>query len=129
LILRHIGHIILMSGACLPACSHSEVVEGFPDNFVGVGVELQIVRGRPTVVRTLKGGPAAIAGAKKGDRIMAVDEVSTEDMSLGNVVMLLRGMPETQVTLAIDRRGVRVILVLRRQKMRKVNQVYRPKNN
>ena len=46
------------------------------------------------------------AGVKKDDRLLAVDGVSTKDMSLGDVVMRLRGRPDTQVSLDVERGGL-----------------------
>lgn len=78
------------------------------------------------VVRSLAGGPAADAGLQAGDRIMEVDGESTAGKSLGNVVMLLRGKPNTQISLAVERDGKRILVVVRRRSMRKAGKTYQP---
>ncbi|HET6344314.1 MAG TPA: PDZ domain-containing protein [Myxococcota bacterium] len=97
---------------------------GFPEAFVGVGVELRIEAGVPVVVRTLPGGPCAVAGLQAGDRLLAVGDEPTEGASLGDVVMRLRGAPDTQVLLGVQRGGARFSLLVRRQPMRKTGDDY-----
>jgi len=108
------------------ACRRTEIVQSFPDSFVGVGLELRIEAERPVVVRALPGGPGAVAGVLPGDVITDIDNRSTEGIGLGEVVMRLRGRPNTQVTLSVRRAEQRVLLVLRRQAMTKGGKDYRP---
>jgi len=56
---------------------------------------------------------------------LAVDGVMTQGKSLGDVVMRLRGAPESQVTLAIDRKGQKLLIALQRSKMVKAKNDYR----
>ena len=113
--------------ALLAACSGAKVVQGFPDSFVGVGLELHLEGSHPVVVRTLPGGSAAEAGVEPGDRVLLIDGVATDGMSLGDVVMRLRGKPDTQVTMSMDRAGQRIIVVVRRRAMAKKDQGYEAK--
>jgi C-terminal processing protease CtpA/Prc len=101
------------------SCRRTEVVSPFPDSYVGVGMELRIDGDTPVVVRTLAGGSAREAGVERGDRILEIDGTPTRDESLGDIVMRIRGKPETQVTLAIQRGGDRILVVVRRRKMAK----------
>ncbi len=110
----------------LASCGKTEVVQSFPDSFVGVGVELKEEGGAVKVVRTLPGGPAALAGMLPGDKVLAVDGASTSDMSLGDVVMRLRGEPETQVQLTVLRQAERITVVVRRRGMQKAGEGYAP---
>jgi C-terminal processing protease CtpA/Prc len=111
--------------ATLAACQGSKTqVAGFPDAFVGVGVELRIEAGVPVVVRTLPGGPCAVAGVQPGDKLLAVGDEPTEGTSLGDVVMRLRGAPDTQVLLGVKRGGARFSLLVRRQAMRRAGDDY-----
>ena len=101
------------------ACTRTEVVPSFPDSYVGVGMELRIEDNLPEVVRTLAGGSARDAGVEPGDRIVMIDGHPTINESLGDIVMRIRGRPESQVTLALDRGKERLIIVVRRRKMTK----------
>jgi carboxyl-terminal processing protease len=100
-------------------CQRTEVVESFPNSYVGVGLELRMADGYPEVVRTLPGSSAHQAGVQPGDRIVRIDGHPTAGETLGNVVMRIRGLPQSQVTLALDRGRERIIIVVRRKKMAK----------
>ncbi|HVW82704.1 MAG TPA: S41 family peptidase [Candidatus Paceibacterota bacterium] len=75
-------------------------------NFEGVGMEIDVVAGVLTVVSPLKGTPAAAAGIKAGDQIVAIDGTSTEGMSTDEAVDLIRGPAGSTVDLSIVREGV-----------------------
>lgn len=59
------------------------------------------------VVHVFKGGPASEAGLRTGDRIAAVDGENVTDMSLRQVVELIRGVEGTEVVLTVLRAGER----------------------
>ena len=109
------------------SCQRAEVVDSFPKDFVGVGMELNMVDGSAMVVRPLAGGSAAEAGIQSGDRIDMVDGKPITGQSLGDVVMRVRGKPDTQVTLTVDRNGQRFIMVVKRRKMAKTTDGYSTK--
>ncbi len=101
----------------LPGCRKKEVVASFPDSYAGVGLELKVEGDAPVVVRALVGGSAEQAGILAGDRVTAIDGVPTKGLTLGDVVVKLRGAPNSQVTLTLDRQGQKLIVALRRTKM------------
>ncbi len=109
---------------CLGACATE--VDGFPPTFVGVGLELRIEGAHPVVVNVIAGGPADTAGILAGDRIVSVDSRETRDQTLGEVVMRLRGEPDTQVSLGIERGMEKVLVVVRRRSMAKAQTGYKP---
>jgi C-terminal processing protease CtpA/Prc len=82
--------------------------------------------GKPVVVRTLPGGPAAQAGVLPLDVVTDVDGRGVSGLGLGDVVMLLRGAPDTQVALGVRRAQQRLILILRRQALHKGETDYQP---
>jgi carboxyl-terminal processing protease len=71
--------------------------------FGGVGVELGLVDEYFTVIAPLDDTPAAGAGLKSGDRIIAVDAESLAGRKLTEVVTLLRGEPGSDVSLTVRR--------------------------
>ena len=111
--------------AAAGGCKQKHVVSSFPDSFAGVGLELKIEADVPIVVRALPGGSGEQAGILAGDRVLAVDGVMPQGKSLGDVVRRLRGAPESQVTLAIDRNGQKLLIALQRSKMVKAKNDYR----
>jgi carboxyl-terminal processing protease len=56
-----------------------------------------------TVVTPIPASPAARAGILPGDVIAAVDGMATKEMSLADMMMRLRGKPNTKVKLTISR--------------------------
>ena len=75
-------------------------------SFTGVGIELTI-RGKVlTVVSPIEGTPAFEAGIKAGDKIIMIEDKSTEDTSIMEAVKLIRGPKGSKVKLTIRRSGV-----------------------
>src|SRR5689334_12114942 len=54
--------------------------------FNGLGIEVAIKNGFPTVVTPMEDTPAAKAGILSGDQILIIDAVSTEKMDLQDVI-------------------------------------------
>ena len=71
--------------------------------FEGVGMEIGIRKGNLQVVAPLEGTPAQRAGLRSGDRIIAIDEESTIDMTIDEAVSRIRGERGTTVVLTIFR--------------------------
>jgi carboxyl-terminal processing protease len=57
------------------------------------------------VVSVVPGGPADKATLRSGEILEAIGGFSTRDMSLGQATMLLQGVPNTSVKVAVVRRG------------------------
>ncbi len=110
------------------ACGRSEIVEGYPDSYVGVGMELTIEDNVPVVLRTLDGGSAQAVGVEPGDQIVQIDNKVTRDVTLGNAVMMLRGPTGSQVTLKLARRDQEIVIVVPRRSMVKGAQDYHAAN-
>lgn len=75
-------------------------------NFEGVGMEIGVQDDILTVIAPLKGTPAFRAGIKSGDKILKIDDNSTEGMNTDQAVLLIRGKVGTKVKLNILREGV-----------------------
>ena len=71
----------------------------------GVGIVIASDNGAIKVVSPIDDTPAADAGVKSGDVILAVDGKGLEGMSLDQVQLLLRGKPGSQLTLTLMRSG------------------------
>ncbi|MCX8109788.1 MAG: S41 family peptidase [Syntrophorhabdaceae bacterium] len=73
--------------------------------FGGVGIEITIKDGFPTVITSIEDTPAFKAGIKTGDNIIKIDGKLTKNMSLIDVVKLIRGQKGKPVVLTIMREG------------------------
>ena len=74
------------------------------NQLIGVGIELHLVEGYPTVITPLKGSPAEAAGVQPRDTIVKIDGRETSDMSLFKAASLIRGDEGTEVILTIHRK-------------------------
>ena len=73
--------------------------------YIGVGVEIGIQDGRPIVIAPLEGSPAAQAGVRAGDFILALDGHQATGLSIAEIEDMLRGEVGSIVTLTVQHRG------------------------
>ena len=73
--------------------------------FEGIGAEIDKRNGQILIVAPLEGTPAQRAGLRAGDKIMKIDDKTTENMTAEEAVSLIRGPKDTEVTLTILREG------------------------
>jgi carboxyl-terminal processing protease len=77
--------------------------------FNGLGIEVSIKNGLPTVVSPMEDTPAAKAGILSGDQILKINGTATDKMELQDAVNLLRGAPGQKVTLTLLRPSTKEI--------------------
>ncbi|MDD8042559.1 MAG: S41 family peptidase [Verrucomicrobiota bacterium] len=73
--------------------------------FGGLGIQIGLRDGILTVIAPMEDTPAFEAGILPGDRIIEINGESTQEMSLDGAVELLRGEPDTDVSITILRMG------------------------
>ncbi len=73
--------------------------------FGGLGITVGMRDGALTVIAPIEGTPADKAGIKSGDIILRIDAQSSLNMNIDDAVNLMRGKPETPITLTIVRKG------------------------
>ena len=78
--------------------SESEALSG---HITGIGIYLGSQGGGPFVISVISGSPAARGGVLPGDRIIAIDGTSAENLSTSEIARLIRGPAGTPVTLTI----------------------------
>ena len=78
--------------------------------FGGLGLEITIKDGLPTVITPIEDTPAWRAGIKSGDRIVKINDEITRDMGLTDAVKRMRGKPGEAVTLIILRESEKKLL-------------------
>lgn len=90
-----------------------EEIEG---SFEGIGAEIAVRDGALTIVAPLKNTPAWKAGLKPGDKILKIDDVSTENMDADQAIELMRGPKGTELSLTIISKNdltEKIIIVVR----------------
>ena len=88
-----------------PKTTH-DFTEELKGSFEGIGAEIAIKNNSLTVVAPLPESPAAKAGIKSGDKVLAIDGEDTSGMSLDYAVNKIRGPKGTDVVLTISRDGL-----------------------
>lgn len=73
-------------------------------NYSGIGVEVTAESDAIVVIAPIDGSPAARAGIRAGDTILAVDGSVVEDSRLADTIARIRGEPGTVVNLRIGRK-------------------------
>ncbi|WP_242515631.1 S41 family peptidase [Sorangium cellulosum] len=74
--------------------------------FGGVGIEVDTRDDVITVIAPIEGSPAARAGIRSGDQILAIDGRPVRGERLDKLVKIMRGPAGTRVKLTIRRQGV-----------------------
>ena len=80
-----------------------DMQEDTRSRFNGLGIEVAIKNGLPTIVTPMEDTPAARAGILSGDQILKINGTSTDKMDLQDVINHLRGAPGQKITLTILR--------------------------
>lgn len=84
---------------------NKEFQESLQGHLEGIGAELTVRNGMLTVISPLKNSPAQKAGLQPEDVIYKIDDTSTEDMSLEQAVMKIRGQKGSTVLLTVIRKN------------------------
>ncbi|WP_018921945.1 S41 family peptidase [Salsuginibacillus kocurii] len=80
-----------------------QFMESLDSQFEGIGAEVSMENGYVTIMSPFQDSPAEEAGLQPNDRILEIEGESTEDQSLNEAVLDIRGEKGTTVTLTIDR--------------------------
>jgi len=74
-------------------------------SFGGLGIEITMKKGILTIVSPIEDTPAFRIGLKAGDKIVKIEDETTENMTLLDAVKRMRGPAGTDVTISIIREG------------------------
>src|SRR6266404_765749 len=86
-----------------------DMQEDTRSRFNGLGIEVSVKNGLPTVVTPMEDTPAAKAGILSGDQILKINGTSTERMDLQDVINHLRGAPGQKISLTLMRPSTKEI--------------------
>jgi len=84
---------------------YKELEIGTSGEFGGVGIEISGENDLLTVITPIEGSPAAKAGIKPGDLIIAIDGKPTQGLSVDEAVKSLRGQKGSTVKITIQSQG------------------------
>ena len=87
-------------------------------SYTGIGIEVGEVDGKIRVITPMAGSPAARAGVRSGDEIVAIDGMTTETADLRQTIEHMRGRAGSQVILTVLRGGKTIVYQMRREVVR-----------
>ncbi|MCM8801005.1 MAG: PDZ domain-containing protein [Candidatus Omnitrophica bacterium] len=82
------------------------------EEFAGIGIEIEMKDKGIGIVRVFKDSPAYEAGLEAGDIILEIDGVVTRGMNIQMAMAMLRGEPNSKVSLTVLKEGLIKKLVL-----------------
>lgn len=89
----------------LDARAYTNLLSMAGGSFGGIGVEVGVRDGYPTVIAPIEGTPAWEAGLRSGDVLVAIDGRSTYGLAVEDVADRLRGAEGTTVEVRVSREG------------------------
>ncbi|KAF0220311.1 MAG: putative carboxy-terminal-processing [Rhodospirillaceae bacterium] len=117
--LAELTHSLDPHTAYLPPNEWNDMQVSVSGKFSGVGMELALKDKAVLVVSPIDGSPAALAGIRTDDRVLAVDDESVDGLTLGQVVARIRGPVGTDVRLRLrDPAGIERDLTITRDVIR-----------
>ncbi|MFQ5952659.1 MAG: S41 family peptidase [Candidatus Omnitrophota bacterium] len=90
--------------------SFKEITEETKGEFGGLGIEIGVRDGILTVIAPIEGTPAFKVGLQAGDRIVKIEDETTQDMTINDAVKKLRGDPGTKVKITVVREETEEVL-------------------
>ncbi len=94
----------------LDPTAYSTLREEHRGHFYGLGITIQKIEDRLTVISPIEGTPAHRMGIRAGDVIVKIENESTKDMTSDQAAKKLRGPKGTSVTIEIARQGIDELL-------------------
>lgn len=108
----------------LDASEYREIRSSTSGSYTGVGIEVAEIDDTIRVISPIAGSPAARAGIRSGDQLVAVDGRAIDARRMQEAMNDLRGSPGTTVTLSVLRDDVLIDHEMQRQVI-KVASVHR----
>ncbi|MBK9991154.1 MAG: S41 family peptidase [Verrucomicrobia bacterium] len=87
----------------MEAKDYQQLQEDISSQFGGVGIQIELRKGRVVIVAPIAGGPSERAGIQRGDEITKIDGEQLEKATMDSVIGRLRGKPKTRVKLSLRR--------------------------
>ena len=102
----------------LDASEYRDIRVSTTGSYTGVGVEVAEVDGRLLIITPIAGSPAALAGIRRGDELLAVDGRAVDPGDRRGTLQRLRGQAGSRVKLTVRRDDEAIDYRIRRQIIR-----------
>ncbi|MEI6107659.1 MAG: S41 family peptidase [Opitutae bacterium] len=104
----------------LRADAYQDTEDELSNAFVGIGIQVEQREGQVVVISPIAGTPAERAGLRRGDRLIKIDGKTIENPTVAKTVKLIRGEPDTEVSLTVFRPSANRAMdfVMKRERIR-----------
>ena len=104
----------------LRAADYQQTEEEMTNAFGGVGIQVELRDNQIVIITPIAGTPAERAGLRRGDRLVKIDGHPVENPSIDKTVKLVRGEPDSSVTLTVFRPSAKqtIDFLLKRTRIR-----------
>ena len=102
----------------LDAGEYRDIRNSTTGSYTGIGIEVAEIDNAIRVISPMAGSPAARAGIRSGDELVAVDGLFLQEGRLQETMVMLRGQAGTKVTLSVLRDDKVIDHEMRRQVIR-----------
>ena len=109
---KHDSHSFYLS-----ASEYKESFSSLTDEYVGIGISVQLMDGDFIITAVNYGGPAREAGVQTGDTLLAINGTPVKGQSIDDLTNLIRGTPGSEVTLKLGRTGREIELTVTRREI------------
>jgi len=94
----------------LRADAYQETEEEMTNAFGGIGIQVEMRDNQVVIITPMADTPAERAGLRRGDRLVKIDGKPVENPSVEKTVRLVRGEPDSLVTVTVFRPSTRQTL-------------------
>ncbi len=102
----------------LDAREYRDIRVSTTGSYTGIGIEIDDIDGKVTVITPITGSPAARSGIRSGDQIIAVDGTTLDASNLQETIAQLRGHAGSNVSVTVMRGNEIIVHEMRRQIIR-----------
>lgn len=92
--------------------------------YAGIGALISTINGKNVITHPYENFPAQRAGIKVGDEIVSVDGRNVRGKTTRDISALLKGSPQSEVSLVIDRQGKEFSFKMIREQIKITNVTY-----
>jgi len=89
----------------LDSKQYEEIRISTTGSYSGVGLEVNVVDDKVTIVAPIDGTPAARAGLRSGDQILSIDGIEVDEHNVNETIERMRGKAGTKVLITVARAG------------------------
>lgn len=94
----------------LRADDYQQTEEEMTNAFGGVGIQVEMRDNQIVIITPIAGTPAERAGLRRGDRLIKIDGQPIEHPTVDKTIKLVRGEPDTMVTITVFRPETKLTL-------------------